>query len=71
MLTENAEEASIKVFNQNLSGLLLQPPIKDKIVMGFDPGYRTGCKVAVVDETGKENSYGYDFRKQRKLNFNR
>ena len=53
MLTENAEEASIKVFNQNLSGLLLQPPIKDKIVMGFDPGYRTGCKVAVVDETGK------------------
>ena len=51
--TENAEEASIKVFNQNLSGLLLQPPIKDKIVMGFDPGYRTGCKVAVVDETGK------------------
>ena len=45
MLTENAEEASIKVFNQNLSGLLLQPPIKDKIVMGFDPGYRTGCKV--------------------------
>lgn len=53
MLTENAEEASIKVFNQNLSGLLLQPPIKDKVVMGFDPGYRTGCKVAVVDETGK------------------
>ena len=53
MLTENAEEASIKVFTQNLSGLLLQPPIKDKIVMGFDPGYRTGCKVAVVDETGK------------------
>ena len=51
MLTENAEEASIKVFTQNLSGLLLQPPIKDKIVMGFDPGYRTGCKVAVVDET--------------------
>ncbi len=53
MLTENAEEASIKVFNKNLSGLLLQPPIKGKVVMGFDPGYRTGCKVAVVDETGK------------------
>lgn len=52
-LTEQAEESSIKVFNQNLSGLLLQPPIKGKIVMGFDPGYRTGCKVAVVDETGK------------------
>ena len=53
MLTENAEEASIKVFNKNLSGLLLQPPVKGKVVMGFDPGYRTGCKVAVVDETGK------------------
>lgn len=53
MLTENAEEASIRVFNQNLSGLLLQPPIKGKVVMGFDPAYRTGCKVAVVDETGK------------------
>jgi uncharacterized protein len=53
MLTENAETASIKVFSQNLSGLLLQPPIKDRTVMGFDPGYRTGCKVAVVDETGK------------------
>ncbi len=53
LLTEKAEEASIKVFNQNLSGLLLQPPVKDRIVMGFDPGYRTGCKVAVVDETGK------------------
>lgn len=53
LLTEKAEEASIKVFNQNLSGLLLQPPVKDRTVMGFDPGYRTGCKVAVVDETGK------------------
>lgn len=53
MLTEAAEEASIKVFSRNLSGLLLQPPVKDMVVMGFDPGYRTGCKVAVVDETGK------------------
>jgi uncharacterized protein len=52
-LTENAEEASIKVFNQNLSGLLLQPPIKGKVVLGLDPGYRTGCKLAVVDDTGK------------------
>lgn len=52
-LTEKAEEASIKVFNSNLSGLLMQPPISGKVVMGFDPGYRTGCKVAVVDETGK------------------
>lgn len=53
MLTESAEEASIKIFNKNLSGLLLQPPVKGMVVMGFDPGYRTGCKVAVVDETGK------------------
>ena len=53
LLTENAEEASIKVFSKNLSGLLLQPPVKGNVVLGFDPGYRTGCKVAVVDETGK------------------
>lgn len=53
LLTEAAEEASIKVFNQNLSGLLLQPPIKGKTVLGLDPGYRTGCKIAVVDDTGK------------------
>lgn len=52
-LTEEAQEASIKVFNQNLSGLLLTPPIKGHVVLGFDPGYRTGCKTAVVDETGK------------------
>lgn len=52
-LTEEAQEASIKVFNQNLSALLLTPPIKNHIVLGFDPGYRTGCKTAVVDETGK------------------
>lgn len=53
ILTEDAQEASIKVFNKNLSGLLLQPPIKGNVVLGLDPGYRTGCKVAVVDETGK------------------
>lgn len=52
-LTEEAQEASIKVFNKNLSGLLLTPPIKGRVVLGFDPGYRTGCKTAVVDETGK------------------
>lgn len=52
-LTENAQEASIKVFSQNLSGLLLQPPVKGHVVLGLDPGYRTGCKIAVVDETGK------------------
>ena len=52
-LTEVAEEQAIKVFGENLNNLLLQPPIKGKIVMGIDPGYRTGNKVAVVDETGK------------------
>ncbi len=51
--TEAAEESSIKVFSKNLTGLLMQPPVKGRTVMGFDPGYRTGCKVAVVDETGK------------------
>ena len=52
LMTEEAQEASIKV-SQNLSGLLLQPPVRNHIVLGFDPGYRTGCKTAVVDETGK------------------
>ncbi|MFZ5354315.1 MAG: Tex family protein [Bacillota bacterium] len=52
-LTEKAEEQAIKVFSANLKNLLLQPPIKNKTVMGFDPAYRTGCKIAVVDETGK------------------
>ncbi len=51
--TEVAEESSIKVFGKNLNGLLMQPPVRGKIVMGLDPGYRTGCKIAVVDETGK------------------
>ncbi|MDD6483513.1 MAG: Tex family protein, partial [Clostridiales bacterium] len=53
IMTEAAQEASIKVFNKNLRGLLLQPPIKGRVVLGLDPGYRTGCKIAVVDETGK------------------
>ena len=53
LLTERAEEAAIKVFSKNLGGLLLQPPIKGRTVLGLDPGYRTGCKVAVVDDTGK------------------
>lgn len=50
---EKAEDSSISVFSKNLNGLLMQPPVKDKIVMGLDPGYRTGCKIAVVDGTGK------------------
>ena len=53
MMTEEAQESSIKVFSKNLSGLLLQPPVKGRVVLGLDPGYRTGCKLAVVDETGK------------------
>lgn len=52
-LTENAAEGAIKVFKENLRQLLLQPPIKNTVTLGFDPGFRTGCKIAVVDETGK------------------
>jgi uncharacterized protein len=53
MLTENAAAAAIKVFSSNLKELLLQPPVKGKVALGLDPGYRTGCKVAVVDATGR------------------
>ena len=52
-LTENAQEQAIKIFKTNLHNLLMQPLIKDKVVIGLDPGYRTGCKVGVVDGTGK------------------
>ncbi|NLL62872.1 MAG: RNA-binding transcriptional accessory protein [Ruminococcaceae bacterium] len=52
MLTERAATAAIKVFAQNLRPLLMAPPVKGKIAMGLDPGYRTGCKVACVDATG-------------------
>ena len=52
-LTQKAEEKAIKVFGQNAKQLLLGAPIKGKTVMGFDPAYRTGCKIAVIDETGK------------------
>ena len=52
-LTEKAEDKAIKVFGQNAKQLLLGAPIKGKTVMGFDPAYRTGCKIAVIDETGK------------------
>ena len=52
-LTEKAEEQAIKVFGQNAKKLLLQPPIKNLTVMGFDPAYRTGCKIAIIDDTGK------------------
>jgi uncharacterized protein len=52
-LTERAEAHALTIFAANLRGLLLQPPLRGKVVMGIDPGYRTGCKVAVVDATGK------------------
>src|SRR5690606_15573794 len=52
-LTEKAEDRAIHIFSENLRNLLLQPPLKGKVVLGVDPAYRTGCKLAVVDETGK------------------
>lgn len=52
-LTERAEAHALTIFAANLRGLLLQPPLRGRVVMGVDPGYRTGCKVAVVDATGK------------------
>lgn len=52
-LTDRANESAIKVFADNLKQLLMQPPVKGKVVIGLDPGYRTGCKTAVVDATGK------------------
>lgn len=53
MLTDAASEQAIKMFGSNLKPLLMQPPVKDKVTLGFDPAYRTGCKIAVVDGTGK------------------
>ena len=53
-LTEKAEDEATKNFSLNLEKLLMQPPMKDKMVLGFDPAYRTGCKLAVVDNTGKK-----------------
>jgi len=52
-LTEKAEDRAIHIFSENLRNLLLQPPLKGKVVLGVDPAYRTGCKLAAVDETGK------------------
>ncbi len=52
-LTEKAEDGAIKVFGKNLTQLLMQPPITGQVVLGWDPAFRTGCKLAVVDETGK------------------
>ena len=52
-LTEKAEEQAMVVFRENLRQLLMQPPVQNRVVLGIDPAYRTGCKVCVVDETGK------------------
>ncbi len=60
-LTEEAGEKAIELFSKNLHQLLMQPPMKGKTVLGLDPGYRTGCKLAVVDETGKVCDTGVIF----------
>ena len=52
-LTEKAEEHAIAIFSENLRNLLLQPPVRGHVVLGVDPAFRTGCKLAVVDDTGK------------------
>lgn len=52
-LTERAEDGAIRVFGKNLEQLLMQPPIAGQVVLGWDPAFRTGCKLAVVDPTGK------------------
>lgn len=65
-LKEKAEDQAIKVFMENLKNYLLTPPMKGKVVLGIDPAYRTGCKLAVVDETGKVLDKGVIFPTQRK-----
>ncbi|XZH19455.1 RNA-binding transcriptional accessory protein Tex [Clostridium perfringens] len=68
-LTSKGEEGAIDIFKANLKALLMQAPIKGKIVMGFDPGFRTGCKVAILDETGKfvENTTVYPTAPQNRI----
>ncbi|XMB67993.1 Tex family protein [Mycoplasmatota bacterium zrk1] len=64
-LKEVAEEQAIKIFSENLHNLLLQPPMKDKIVLGVDPAYRTGCKLSVLDSTGKVLEIGVIYPHQK------
>lgn len=68
-LFDKASEGAIKLFSQNLKHLLMQAPIKGKTVLGFDPGYRTGCKLAVVDKTGKvlDTAVIYPTKPQEKI----
>lgn len=60
-LTEKGEKQAIMVFSKNLRNLLLQPPVRGQVVLGIDPGFRTGCKLAVVDDTGKLQEIGVIF----------
>lgn len=57
MLTEEAEEQALSTFSKNLKHLILQPPVKGRVIMGFDPAYRTGCKIVVIDTSGKLLAY--------------
>ena len=68
-LISKGEEGAIDIFKANLKALLMQAPIKGKVVMGFDPGFRTGCKVAILDETGKfvENTTVYPTAPQNRI----
>lgn len=68
-LTSKGEEGAIDIFKANLKALLMQAPIKGRVVMGFDPGFRTGCKVAILDETGKfvENTTVYPTAPQNRI----
>lgn len=66
-LTSNAEEQAVKIFALNLKNLLLQAPIKNKVVLGVDPAFRTGCKIAVIDEMGAVLDKGVIFPNERKL----
>lgn len=68
-LTTKGEEGAIDIFKANLKALLMQAPIKGKVVMGYDPGFRTGCKVAILDETGKfvENTTVYPTAPQNRI----
>ncbi|WP_302290370.1 Tex family protein [Methanosphaera stadtmanae] len=69
ILTDVAEDKSIKVFKKNLEQLLMQPPIRNKVVLGWDPAFRTGCKLAVIDEYGKvlDTSVVYPSQPQNKI----
>ncbi len=70
LLTERADEHAIRVFAQNLRALLMQPPLRGKCILGIDPGFRTGCKIAAIDATGKylEGSTIYPHEPQKRWN---